>query len=128
MLCSTEQNSELFSFPWNGSKRNSERIRNSESLLLFFFHGIEFRAFSLPRMIWGNSESLLLFHSTKFRAFFLPWVGSERKPRVFCSTEQPEFCRNKPFVSSIPSSAELFHVGNSLLLVSEGIMPCTPLE
>jgi hypothetical protein len=27
-------------------------------------------------------------------------------PRVFCSAEQPEFCRNKIFVSSIPSSAE----------------------
>ncbi len=27
---------------------------------------------------------------------------------VFCSAEQPEFRRNKPFVSSIPSSAELF--------------------
>ncbi len=29
-------------------------------------------------------------------------------PRVFCFAEQPEFRRNKPIVSSIPSSAEEF--------------------
>ncbi len=46
-FCSTERNSELFSFPRNGSEWNSER------LLQIFFHGTEFRAFS---RLWNGSE------------------------------------------------------------------------
>ncbi len=38
-FCSMERNSELFSLLWNGSEWNSD------SLLLFLFHGTEFRAF-----------------------------------------------------------------------------------
>ncbi len=57
------------------SRNDSEQ--NSESLLLFFFHGMEFLRNGIPR--------------------------------VFCSSEQPEFRRNKPFASFIPSSAEFFY-------------------
>ncbi len=39
-FCSTERNSELFSLPRKGSESNSE------SLLLFLFHGTEFRVVS----------------------------------------------------------------------------------
>jgi hypothetical protein len=40
--------------------------------------------------------------------FSLPRMGSERNSEIFCSAEQPEFRRKKPFVPSIPSSAVLF--------------------
>ncbi len=69
--------SELFSFPQNGSEQNSE------SLLLFMFHGTEFRV-----------------------VFLLCGMVRNGIPRVFCSAKQSEFRRNKPFVQSIPSSAE----------------------
>ncbi len=70
-FCSTERNSELFSLRRNGLEQNSE------SLLLFLFHGTEFRAFSLAK--WWNE--------------------------VFWSVEQPKFRRNKPIVPSNPSFA-----------------------
>ncbi len=42
-FCSTEWNSELFSLPWKGS------VKNSESLLLFLFHGPEIREITVLR-------------------------------------------------------------------------------
>jgi hypothetical protein len=39
LFCSMERNYELFSLTWNGSEQNSQ------SLLLFLFHGTKFRAF-----------------------------------------------------------------------------------
>ncbi len=47
-FCSTERNSELFSLRRNGLEQNSE------SLLLFLFHGTKFRAFSLAK--WLGTE------------------------------------------------------------------------
>ncbi len=47
---------EQVSLPRNGSERNSD------SLLLYFFHGTEFRVvFSSAEDSEGNSESILLF-------------------------------------------------------------------
>jgi hypothetical protein len=50
-----------------------------------------------------NSESLLLFlfHGTEFPAFFssAEWFGTEF--REFCSAEQLEFCRNKTIVYAV---------------------------
>ncbi len=119
--------------------------QNSESLLLYLFHGTKFR------VVFSSAEWLGM-EFREFASFFVPgywipsiflWRGKVQNgiPRVcfnFCSTvrnsehfflfreivwngilrvfysvEQPEFCRNKPFVSSIPSTAELFFVGNS---------------
>jgi hypothetical protein len=88
----------------------------SERLLLIFFHGTEFRAFFCSAERFG----------TEFREFSVPWSsrnsagtnllfrGTARIPpeQTCCSAEQPEFRRNKPVVPSIPSSAELFFVGN----------------
>jgi hypothetical protein len=71
-FCSTERSSKLFSLPRNGSKRNfyfcstvwnSEHIslprngkeQNSERLLLFLFHGLEFCAF-LSSADWFRTE------------------------------------------------------------------------
>ncbi len=68
-FCSTEQNSELFSFPRNGSEWNSER------LLLILFHGtkfwaffysaerfgMEFREFSVPRNSRNSAGTYQLF-------------------------------------------------------------------
>jgi hypothetical protein len=38
--------------------------------------------------------------------------GSEQNFACFLCTEQQEICRNKPIVPSIPSSVEIFFVGN----------------
>jgi hypothetical protein len=77
-----ERNSELFSLLWNGSEWNSE------SLLLFLFHGTEFRAFLSSAERFG----------TEVREFSVP-----RNSRNSAGTNQ----------FSIPSSAEfsaaLFH-------------------
>jgi hypothetical protein len=51
-FCCTERNSELFSLPRNGLERDSE------SLLLFLFHGTAFREFAS-----------FLFYGTEFREF-----------------------------------------------------------
>jgi hypothetical protein len=54
----SERNSELVSLPRNGLERNSE------SLLLFLFHGTEFLAFS---PLWNDSErnsEIFLFRGT----------------------------------------------------------------
>jgi hypothetical protein len=103
-FCSTEWNSELFSLPrndWNGipnvciyfclTERNSE-------------------LFSLPRNgLELNSERLLVFFVSQNRIpsiFRLCGMVRNGIPRVLCSTEQPEFRRNKLIIRSIPSSAE----------------------
>ncbi len=99
-----EQNSELLSLPRNGSKQNSK------CLLIFLFQGTEFR------VVFSSAE----WFRTEFRVFapnFVPWYripsnfllcGTVRNgiPRIFCSAEQAEFCRNKPIVLVFPSSAE----------------------
>jgi hypothetical protein len=42
-------------------------------------------------------------------SIFLLWgTVRNRIPRVYCSAEQPEFCRNKPNVPSVSSSADYF--------------------
>jgi hypothetical protein len=72
-FCSTERNSELFSLPRNGSERNSE------SLILFLFHGTELRAFFFSAEWFG----------TEFREFSDPWnsrnsAGTNQLFRLFC--------------------------------------------
>ncbi len=68
-----------------------------------------FNLFFLLQMIWN------IFSEVCFN--FFPWndllsisifliMVRNRIPKVFSSTEQPDFCRNKPFVPSIPPSAE----------------------
>ncbi len=102
----SERNSEFLSLPRKGSEQNSK------CLLIFLFHGTEFR------VVFSSAE----WFRMEFRAFacnFVPWYripsifllcGTVRNgiPRIFCSAEQPEFRRNKPIVPSIPSSAEYF--------------------
>ncbi len=81
----------------NGSERNSE------SLLLFLFHGSEFCAlFSSAEWFGTEIRELLLFllHYTEFRETV--W---KKIPRVFCSAE---FRRNKLIVPAILPSAEIF--------------------
>jgi hypothetical protein len=60
---STERNFEMYYLPQKGSEQNYG------ILLLFLFHGTEFR---------------VIFSSEK---------GSERNSEIFCSAEQPEFRR-----------------------------------
>ncbi len=96
--------------------------RNSEYVL---FRGTEFREFAsilVPRNGIPSSvlfrrrvrnrimEVCFYFCSTERNSelFSLPRKGSERNSEIFCSAEQPEFRRKKPFVPSIASSAELF--------------------
>jgi hypothetical protein len=89
-------------------KSSNASDRNSESLLLFLFHGTGFRAF-FSCMKWFGTEF------REFASIFVPLYGipsiflfhrivRNGLPRVFCSAEQPEFRRNKPIVQSIPSS------------------------
>ncbi len=77
-FCSTERNSELFCLPRKGSERNSE------SLLLFLFHGKE------SRVVFSSAEGF----GMEFRRFL--FRGTAGIPS------------EKAFVLSIPSSAELF--------------------
>jgi hypothetical protein len=65
-------------------------------------------------MVQNGFESLLLFlfHDRIPRILLLCRTLRNGIPRAFCSAEQPEFCRNKPIVLSIPFSAEYFFVGN----------------
>jgi hypothetical protein len=74
------------------SKTASER--NSESLLLFLFHGTELRLVSLPRnSLEQNSKCLLLFlfHGMEFRAFF---TSAERFGTEFREFSVPRNSRN----------------------------------
>ncbi len=63
----------------------------------------------------GTPRVSFFFCSTEWNSELFPLRGRVRNgiPRAFCSAEQPEFRRKKPFVSSIPSSVELFFVVNS---------------
>ncbi len=84
--------------------------RNSESLLLFLFHGTEFRV-GLSAVEWFESKfrefaSIFVLRYRIPSFFLLCKLIRSRIPRVFCSAEQPEFRRNKPIVPYIPSSAE----------------------
>jgi hypothetical protein len=57
-FCSTERNSELFSLPRKGSERNSE------SMLLFLFHGTEFRVVLSSAEGFGTEFRRFLFRGT----------------------------------------------------------------
>ncbi len=125
--------SEQVSLPRNGSERNSD------SLLLYLFHGTEFRVvfssaegfgrefreyasifvsternselFSIPlKCSEGNSESLLLFllNGMEFRVVFSFAEGFGTEFRGFLFRGTAGIPSEKPFVPSIPSSAELF--------------------
>jgi hypothetical protein len=97
---------ELSSLSRNGSEQHSE------NLLLFLFHGMEFRVVSSSAEWFGMEfrEFASNFCSMERNSemFSLSRNGSERNSESFSSAEQPEFRRKKPFVPSIPSSAELF--------------------
>jgi hypothetical protein len=62
-----------------------------------WFRG-EFREFASTFVPWYRIPSILLLCGTVRNGI----------PRVLCSAEQPEFRRNKPIVTSIPSSEENF--------------------
>ncbi len=86
-FCSTEQNSELFSLPRNGSQWNSER------LLLILFYGTEFRAFFSSADRFG----------TELREFSVPRnsrnsAGTNQLFRLF------RLPRNDFFLSEIANS------------------------
>ncbi len=71
-FCSTERNSELFSLPRKGLEPNSE------SMLLFLFHGTEFR------VIFSSAEGF----GTEFREVSVPQnnrnsVGNDHLFRLF---------------------------------------------
>jgi hypothetical protein len=105
-FCSTERNSELFSLELKGSEGNSE------NLLLFWFHGTEFRVLFSSAEGFGREfrEFASCFvQRNGIRSSFL-FRGRVRNgiPRAFFSVEQPELRRKLPFVPSIPSSVELF--------------------
>jgi hypothetical protein len=83
--------SEQVSLPRNGSERNSD------SLLLYLFHGTEFRdifssAEGFGREFWEYA-SIFVSSERNSELFSLPRKGSERNSEVFCSAEQPEFRR-----------------------------------
>jgi hypothetical protein len=81
-------------------------------LFVFLFYGTEFRVvFSSAE--WFGTELW------EFASIFVSWyripsifllcgMVQNGIPRVFCSSEQPEFFGNKPIVPSIPSSGEYF--------------------
>ncbi len=79
-----------------------------ESLLLFLFHGTEFRAvFSSAEwfgMKWMSFASIFV-PQYEIPSIFLGMVRNGI-PRVLRSAEQLEFRRNKPIVPPFPSSAE----------------------
>ncbi len=130
--------SEWFYLPRNGSERNQQ------SLLLFLFHGTEFRVFSLlVKSLEVNSESLLLFwlHGTEFRAVFSS--AEEGIPRAcfyFCSTEQNSElfflprkgweCNSESFLfhgtAGIPSEmtiCSVYSVFRGIIFLSENFQP-----
>jgi hypothetical protein len=104
-ICSTEWKSEMFSLPLKCSKGNSE------SLLLYLFHGTEFRVvFSSAEMFGREFQEIdsIFVQRNGIPSCFL-FRGRVRNgiptcflfrgrlrngiPRVFCSAEQPEFRR-----------------------------------
>jgi hypothetical protein len=101
-------------FPRHASERNSERFAISSNLrlLLILFHGTEFRVGFSSAELFGTEFPLFAsIFVPRYRTpniFLLCGVVRNRIPRVSCSAEQLEFRRNKPIVSSIPSSSEKF--------------------
>ncbi len=81
-FCSTEWNSELFSFPQKDSERNSDN-------LLLFFTELNSKLFSVRQKGGSerNYESVLLFFSMERNSelFSLPRKGSERNSKSFLS-------------------------------------------
>ncbi len=105
----------LFPRHYEVHERVNSEVR-SESFF-YLFHSTEFQAF-FSSAEWFRME-FLEFASTFVPRYGFPSIflfrGMVRNviPRDFCSAEQPEFRRNKPFVTSIPYSEELFLVRNS---------------
>jgi hypothetical protein len=90
-----------------------QMLRNKiPKVCLFLFHGTEFREFF--SMVRNGIPKACFFFCSTVRNFLFSRMVRNDIPSVFCSAEQPKFCRNKPFVSSILSAVELFFfVGNS---------------
>jgi hypothetical protein len=105
--------------------RSRRMLRNGIPRFCFYFvprNGIP-SIFLFRGMAWNGILSIFLFRGMvrtgipRVCFYFDPLYripsilvshGMVRNgiPRVFCSAERPEFRRNKPIVSSIPSSAE----------------------
>jgi len=95
--------------------------RNSESLLLFLFHGTEFRVvfsfaewFGIEFQVFRSEflESIFVLRYRILSNFLVCGMVWNGIPRVFCSVEQPEFCQNKLTILAIPSSLEYFFAAN----------------
>jgi hypothetical protein len=108
-----------------------DMLRNGTPRVCFyFFHGRNSKHFSPLRNGSGQNSESFLFRGMfrrefqEFASIFVPYYripsilllcGTVRNriPRVFCSTELPEFRRNKPIVPSVPSSAEYFFLSEA---------------
>jgi hypothetical protein len=84
-FCSTERNSKLFSLPLNGSEGNSE------SLLLFLVHGMEFR------IVFSSAEGF----GTEFREFLFRGTAGIPSEITICSFYS--VFRGIIFLSEIPN-------------------------
>jgi hypothetical protein len=60
------------------------------------------RKFPVPANRTESKFSSAIYFTTKFQKCSSIFVLRNGIPKVFCSTKQPEFHRNKPFVSSSP--------------------------
>ncbi len=101
-ICSTEQNSELFSLPLKGLEGNSE------SLLLFQFHGTEFR------VVFSSAEGF----GTEFREFLFRGTVGILSEITICFVNS--VFRGIIFLSEIPNPK--CHI-NCLLVIT-----CFPLS
>jgi hypothetical protein len=120
-FCSSERNSELFSLPRKGSDRNSE------STLLFLFHGKEFR------VVFSSAEGF----GTEFRDYasiFVPrngipscflFRGRVRNgiPEVSVPRNSRNSVENKHFFRLFRVPRNYFFVGNSQPYVEVGDSP-----
>jgi hypothetical protein len=84
-FCSTERNSELFSLP----RKDSEW--NSASMLLFLFHGTEFR------VVFSSAEGI----GTEFREFLFRGTAGIPSEITYCSVNS--VFRGIIFLSEIPN-------------------------
>jgi hypothetical protein len=84
-FCSTERNSELFSLPRKGSELNSA------SMLLFLFHGTEFR------VVFSSAEGF----GTEFREFLFRRTAGIPSEITICSVNF--VFRGIIFLSEIPN-------------------------
>ncbi len=84
-FCSMERNSELFSLPRKGSERNSA------SMLLFLFHGTEFR------VVFSSSEGF----GTEFPEFLFRGTAGIPSEITICSVNS--VFRRIIFLSEIPN-------------------------